>query len=60
LNIKYKSKEGKTDYLHMLNGTAIAVGRALIAIMENHQQSDGSIMIPKVLQKYCGFEKISR
>ena len=60
LNIKYKSKEGKVDYLHMLNGTAIAVGRALIAIMENNQQKDGSIIIPKALQKYCGFKKITR
>ena len=60
LNIKYKSKIGKTDYLHMLNGTAIAVGRAMIAIMENHQQADGSILIPKVLQKYCGFDIIKK
>ncbi len=60
LNIKYKSKTGKIDYLHMLNGTAIAVGRTLIALMENNQQADGSIIIPKVLHKYCGFEKISR
>lgn len=60
LNIKYKSKEGKTDYLHMLNGTAIALTRALIAIMENNQQADGSIVVPEVLHKYCGFEKIAR
>jgi seryl-tRNA synthetase len=61
LNIKYKSKDGKkTDYLHMLNGTAIAIGRALIAIMENGQQADGSIAIPKALQKYCGFKAIKR
>jgi seryl-tRNA synthetase len=60
LNIKYKSKEGKTDYLHMLNGTAIALTRALIAIMENNQQADGSIIVPEVLHKYCGFEKIVR
>lgn len=60
LNIKYKSKNGKVDYLHMLNGTAIAIGRAIIAIIENHQQSDGSILIPKALQRYCGFEKIKR
>lgn len=60
LNIKYKSKDGKTDYLHMLNGTAIAIGRALIAIMENHQQKDGSIKIPKALHKYCGFKEIKR
>lgn len=58
LNIKYKSPEGKIDYLHMLNGTAIAVGRALIAIMENHQTADGSIIIPQALRPFCGFDKI--
>ena len=60
LNIKYKTKNGEKDYLYMLNGTAVAIGRTLIAIMENYQQKDGSIEIPKVLQKYCGFEKISK
>ena len=59
LNIKYKAKDGKVDYLHMLNGTTIAMPRALIAILENFQQSDGSVDIPKVLQKYCSFKKIS-
>jgi seryl-tRNA synthetase len=58
LNIKYKAKDGKLDYLHTLNGTAIAVGRALIAIIENHQQANGSILIPKILQPFCGFKKI--
>ncbi len=60
LNIKYKTNDGKVDYLHMLNGTAIAMPRCLIAILENNQQADGSILVPKVLQKYCGFDKISR
>ncbi len=60
LNIKYKDKEGKTDYLHMLNGTAIALSRAIIALLENHQQKDGSIRIPKALQPYCGFKEIKR
>lgn len=60
LNIKYKSQDGKIDYLHMLNGTAIAVGRAIIAIMENNQRADGSIVIPKALRKYCGFKAIKR
>ncbi len=60
LNIKYKSKEGKVDFLHMLNGTAIAIGRAMIAIMENNQQADGSIKVPEVLHKYCGFTEIKR
>ncbi|MBU4257449.1 serine--tRNA ligase [Patescibacteria group bacterium] len=52
LNIKYKDKNGKKNYLHMLNGTAVAVGRAMIAIMENFQQEDGSIIVPEALRKY--------
>jgi seryl-tRNA synthetase len=52
LNIKYKDAGGEKHYVHMLNGTAIAITRALIAIMENFQQADGSIAIPKALQKY--------
>lgn len=58
LNIKYKDKNGKTDYPHMLNGTAIAVGRAIIAIIENGQRADGSIAIPKALHELCGFKEI--
>ena len=42
----------------MLNGTAIAVGRAMLAIMENYQNEDGSITIPEALVPYCGFDKI--
>jgi seryl-tRNA synthetase len=52
LNIKYKDAAGDKHYVHMLNGTAIAITRTLIAIMENFQQADGSITIPKVLHKY--------
>jgi seryl-tRNA synthetase len=52
MNIKVERKNGKKEYLHMLNGTAIAVSRALIAIIENYQQADGSVKIPKVLKKY--------
>jgi seryl-tRNA synthetase len=52
LNIKYKTAEGKKEYVHMLNGTAISLCRAMIALMENHQQADGSIKIPAVLHKY--------
>ena len=62
LNIKYRDKNGKKDYLHMLNGTAIAVTRAMIAIMENFQEEDGSIIIPEALRKYLPgqIEKIER
>ncbi len=52
LNIKYKTFDDKKIYLHMLNGTAIAVSRAIIAIIENYQKKDGSIEIPDVLRKY--------
>ncbi|MBI4812673.1 serine--tRNA ligase [Candidatus Falkowbacteria bacterium] len=61
LNIKYKTEKGEKNFVHMLNGTAVAVPRALVAILENYQQKDGSIKIPKVLRKYMGgIKKISK
>ncbi len=57
LNIKYEEK-GNKDFLSILNATAIAMSRMPIAIMENYQQKNGSILVPKVLQKYTGFTKI--
>ena len=60
LNIRYKDKSGKLNFVHTLNGTAFAIGRTLIAIIENYQQKDGSINVPKVLQKYVGFKRIKR
>jgi seryl-tRNA synthetase len=57
LKIRYKSDSGNR-LVHTLNGTAVAVGRTLIAIMENHQQPDGSIAVPEVLQEYAGFDRI--
>jgi seryl-tRNA synthetase len=59
LNIRVKSKDGTTQLAHTLNGTAISVARALIALLENHQQPDGSIRIPKALVPYCGFDTIA-
>jgi seryl-tRNA synthetase len=58
LNIKYKDKNNKMQFAHTLNGTAFAIGRILIAIIENYQQKDGTVKVPKVLQKYCGFKII--
>jgi len=58
LNIRYKDKNNKINFVHTLNGTAFAIGRILIMIMENYQQKDGSIKVPKVLQKYAGIKKI--
>jgi seryl-tRNA synthetase len=63
LNVRYKRAAGaKTEhgYVHMLNGTAFAIGRTLIAIMENYQQADGSIKVPDVLVPYCGFDTIEK
>ncbi|MDR3334142.1 MAG: serine--tRNA ligase [Treponema sp.] len=60
LNIKYKDEEGKNRFVHMLNGTAIAISRGIIAILENFQQSDGSVRLPRALVPYCGFEEIRR
>jgi seryl-tRNA synthetase len=55
LNIRYRVKGQKgTHLVHTLNGTAIAISRALIAVMENHQRADGSIAVPKVLQPWVG------
>jgi seryl-tRNA synthetase len=59
LNIKFKSKEG-TKFVHTLNGTAIALSRTIIAILENHQQKDGSVKLPKVLHEYLGKDTIQR
>lgn len=52
LNIKAKTRQGEKYYVHTLNDTAIATSRALVAILENHQTKEGTIKIPKVLQKY--------
>lgn len=57
LNIKYRNGD-KNEYLHSLNGTVLALGRAMIAIYENFQNEDGSVSIPKILQKWMGKEKI--
>ena len=57
LNMRYRTPEG-TDYPHTLNATAVATTRALAAIIENNQQDDGSVAIPKVLQKWMNGQKI--
>jgi seryl-tRNA synthetase len=59
LNIRYKTKDG-LEFVHTLNGTAFAIGRILIAIIENYQQEDGSIKVPKVLEKYSGLKFIKK
>ncbi|MDX1535936.1 MAG: serine--tRNA ligase [Candidatus Spechtbacterales bacterium] len=56
LNTRFKGKD--KGYVHILNGTAFAIGRTLIAIIENHQNEDGTVTVPKALQKYTGFKRI--
>lgn len=59
LKIRYKdSKTGNNEFVHTLNGTAMALSRGPIALLENFQQEDGSILIPKALQPYTGFDRI--
>ena len=59
LNARYKVKGEKgTHFVHTLNGTAIAVSRAMIAVLENHQQADGSVLVPEVLRAWVGKDRI--
>ena len=59
LNIKFKnSLTGKTNFVHTLNGTAVATTRAILAILENNQQTDGTVLIPEVLHSYTGMQNI--
>lgn len=60
LNIRYKTKDGVTAFVHTLNNTAIASPRILVAILENYQQEDGSITVPSVLQPYVGIDVIRK
>ena len=53
-DIRYKSGKGKTAFVHTLNGSGLAVGRTLVAILENFQQEDGSVIIPDILRSYMG------
>ena len=54
---KTKTQKG-TRFVHTLNGSGVAVGRAMIAVMENYQQADGSVVIPDALQKYMGGQTV--
>ncbi len=58
LGTRFREGEGKPAFVHMLNGTAIANSRAIVSLLENGQQEDGSVRIPEALAKYCGFDTI--
>ena len=59
MNIKYKRADGKKELVHTLNGSGVAIGRTFAAILENYQQSDGSVLIPEVLRPYLGTDRIA-
>ena len=56
--IRYKSPKGKADFVHTLNGSGLAVGRTWVAIVENYQQKDGSVIVPEALRPFLGAERI--
>ncbi|MEK7213420.1 MAG: serine--tRNA ligase [Patescibacteria group bacterium] len=60
LNIKYRQEDGGSDFVHTLNGTAVVLSRFPLALVENHQRPDGTIGIPKALQKYTGFKVMGK
>src|SRR5438477_7879509 len=54
MNARFRGKDGRVHHVHTLNGSGVAVGRALIAVMETYQQEDGSVVVPEVLKPYMG------
>jgi len=59
-NIRYRPEgKSKTEYVHTLNGSGLAIGRTWVAIVENYQQADGSVVVPEVLRPYVGTDRIS-
>jgi len=60
LAIRYRTGEKGTAFVHTLNGTAVAISRALVAVLENYQQADGSVMVPEALRRWVGKDHIAR
>ena len=59
-NIRYRPEGGKkTELVHTINGSGLAIGRTWVAIVENYQQADGSVLIPEVLRPYVGADRIT-
>jgi seryl-tRNA synthetase len=59
-NLRFKGAKGKSGHLHTLNGSALAVGRTWVAIVENYQQEDGSVLVPEALRPYLNAEQITK
>jgi seryl-tRNA synthetase len=60
LQARFKNAQGKNELVHTLNGSGLAVGRALVAVLENHQNEDGSINVPAALRPYIGGAEVLR
>ncbi len=58
MQTRFKNAQGKNEFVHTLNGSGLAVGRALVAVLENHQRADGSITVPSVLRPYLGGQEL--
>jgi seryl-tRNA synthetase len=54
MQARFRNVQGKPELLHTLNGSGLAVGRTLVAVLENYQQADGSVRVPEVLRPYMG------
>jgi seryl-tRNA synthetase len=60
MQARFRNAQGKTEFVHTLNGSGLAVGRALVAVLENHQQADGSVRVPEALRPYLGGAEVLR
>jgi seryl-tRNA synthetase len=60
MQTRFKTAQGKTEFVHTLNGSGLAVGRTLVAVLENYQQADGSVVVPEVLRPYMGGQDVLR
>ena len=58
MQARYRNAQGKPELVHTLNGSGLAVGRTLVAVMENHQRADGSIEVPAALRPYMGGQEL--
>lgn len=60
MGARFKDENGKTQYVHTLNGSGLAVGRTLVAVLENYQNADGSVTVPEALRPYMGGVEVLR
>ena len=60
MGTRFKDENGRTQYVHTLNGSGLAVGRTLVAVLENYQNADGSVTVPEVLRPYMGGVEVLR